>query len=253
MTELALPLLYAFAGMLFLIEHLFPAHPLKSDVLWYLRAGLINTMVFGVFVLVESVWSNYANSWSLFSLSESFSAPLTAFIAYFIFTFFAYWWHRLRHHSNLIWRVFHQLHHSPKRLQTLTAFYIHPLDMAADLIISNSIIYLLLGLNLEAASWYILMTGTAGFLIHANIRLPRWIGYVFQTPEMHRLHHKSGHHAQNYSDIVWWDMLFGTYCNPSEDVEECGFSEEKEGKTIHMLLTQDLFVLQNPILKQKEK
>ncbi len=244
MTELALPLLYAIAGILLLLEHLFPAHPIKSEWRWYVRAALINAIVFAVFILVENIWSTHASSWSVFSLSKSLSAPLTALLAYFIFTFFAYWWHRLRHHSAFAWRVFHQLHHSPKRLQTLTAYYIHPLDMVADLTISNSLIYLLLGLNLEAAAWYILITGVAGFLIHANIRLPRWVGYVFQTPEMHRLHHKSGHHAQNYADIVWWDMLFGTYCNPHQDIEECGFSANKESKVIPMLLTQDLSVTQ---------
>jgi len=240
MTELALPLLYAIAGLLFLLEHIFPAHPLEIKWRWYARAVIINAMVFGVYLGVEAVWENYANSWSVFSLSELLSAPSAAFLAYFIFTFFAYWWHRLRHSSPLAWRIFHQLHHSPKRLQTLTAYYIHPLDMLADLSMSNFIVFILLGLNLEAAALYILITGVAGFLVHANIRLPRWVGYVFQTPEMHRLHHKSEHHAQNYADIVWWDMLFGTYCNPKKDIEQCGFSKEKEKKVIPMLLTQDL-------------
>jgi len=240
MIELALPLLYAIAGVLIFIEHRFPAHPLMVKWKWYIRAIFINALVMGVFILVDSFWASFADRWSIFSLSEKLSAPLSAFIAYFIFTFFAYWWHRLRHASPLIWRIFHQLHHSPKRLQTLTAFYIHPLDMVADLFISNTIVYLLLGLNLEAAAWYILITGTAGLVVHANIRLPRWVGYVFQTPEMHRLHHKINHHAHNYSDIVWWDMIFGTYCNPKEDIEECGFSAKQESQIIPMLLTQDL-------------
>lgn len=240
MTELALPLLYIIAAGLFVIEHTFPAHPLKVEWHWYLRAGLMNALVFSVFLMVEKLWTNYADSASLFSLSESLAAPQAAFIAYFIFTFFAYWWHRLRHSSQFVWRVFHQLHHSPQRLQTLTAYYIHPLDMVADLFVSNTIVYLMLGLNFEAAAWYILITGVAGFLVHANIRLPRWIGYVFQTPEMHRLHHKSGHHAQNYSDIVWWDMLFGTYENPKKDIESCGFSEDQENKILPMLLSKDI-------------
>ncbi len=240
MTELALPLLYVIAGGLLIIEHLFPAHPLKPDWRWYTRAVVINAIVFGVFFLVEALWSKYANSWSVFSLSDSLPAPLAALVTYFMFTFVAYWWHRLRHNSPLIWRIFHQLHHSPQRLQTLTAYYIHPLDMTADLAISNTLVYLLLGLNLEAASWYILITGVAGFIIHANIRLPRWLGYVFQTPEMHRLHHKSGHHSQNYADIVWWDMLFGTYSNPCQDIEMCGFPEKVENKVLAMLATKDL-------------
>ena len=240
MIELALPLLYTFAAVLMFIEHRFPAHPLMIEKKWYARAIIVNALAFVVYIVVDAVWNHVANGWSVFSLSDSLSAPLAAFVAYFAFTFLGYWWHRLRHASPLAWRLFHQLHHSPKRLQTLTAFYIHPLDMTFDLLITNSIVFVLLGLNLEAAAWFLLITGSAGFLIHANIRLPRWVGYVFQTPEMHRLHHKSGHHSQNYSDIVWWDMLFGTYCNPKQDVDSCGFSEDRESKITSMLLTKKI-------------
>ena len=107
--------------------------------------------------------------------------------------------------------------------------------MTVTLFISNTIVFVLLGLNFAAAAWYTLITGFAGFFIHANIRVPRQVGYVFQTPEMHRLHHKVNHHANNYSDIVCWDMLFGTYCNPREDIDQCGFDEETETKVFQLL------------------
>ena len=46
------------------------------------------------------------------------------------------------------------------------------------------------------------------------MRTPRWVGWFFQRPEMHRIHHEHGRHRNNYGDIPWWDMLFGTYENP---------------------------------------
>lgn len=177
---------------------------------------------------------------SLFNLSEGVHPLVGAFLAYFIFTFAVYWWHRARHASDFLWKTFHQLHHSPKRIETLTAYYIHPLDLLANLIISNTIVFIILGLDAEGAAWYTTITGIAGFIIHANIHLPRQVGYVFQTPEMHRLHHKSDHHANNYSDIVWWDMIFGTYENPKTNIEQCGFSEKSEEKIFSMLLTRDI-------------
>jgi len=238
---LALPLVYTIAGILLVIERVSPAHKTTASKSWYGRAIVINALQFGIFIFFDHLWTKYAGSWSVFNLVGEMHPAASAFLAYFIFTFVVYWWHRLRHHSPFFWRVFHQLHHSPQRIETLTAYYIHPLDMLVDLLISNSIVFLLLGLDLEAAAWYTLFTGTAGFLIHANIHLPRWVGYVFQTPEMHRLHHKSGHHAHNYSDIVWWDMLFGTYCNPKQNIEQCGFSSEQEARVIPMLLGKDLF------------
>lgn len=62
----------------------------------------------------------------------------------------------------------------------------------------------------------------------SNVRTPRWVGFVFQRPEMHRIHHQHGRHKNNYGDITWWDMLFGTYENPEEWTRTCGFDAEME-------------------------
>lgn len=242
MVVLALPLLYTVALALMWLEHKYPAKKIAKEKSWYVRALLVNALVLMVFFAVDYLWEHYAGAYSLFHFSDQLSPFLGAMLGYFIFTFVVYWWHRLRHASSFVWRLFHQLHHSPKRIETLTAYYIHPLDMLANLLISNTIVYILLGLNIEAAAWYTFITGTAGFLIHANINMPRKAGYVFQTPKMHRLHHKSGHHAQNYSDIVWWDMLFGTYANPKEEIAQCGFSNKNEKRLWDMLRGKELHI-----------
>ncbi len=249
MAEFALIVVYTSAGFLIGLEYLFPAHPNKLQAVWYLRALLINAINILVFYLVDSYMVKINIDIAVFDLSQ-LPPVIGAAIAYFIFTFVVYWWHRLRHSSNFFWKYFHQLHHSPTRIEALTAYYIHPLDMLANLLISNVIVFILLGLNINAASWYTIITGVAGLLIHANIRLPRQVGYVFQTPEMHRLHHKSNHHAHNYSDIVWWDMLFGTYRNPEFDIDECGFSGKKEQQLLKMLLGHDLNIEMKSELSQ---
>jgi hypothetical protein len=78
------------------------------------------------------------------------------------------------------------------------------------------------------------------WLDHTNVKTPRWIGYVFQRPEMHRIHHEYAMHRNNYGDIVWWDMLFGTYENPKEFTTHCGFDDEKEQELIPMLQFKDV-------------
>ena len=236
---LALPLTLLLGALLVALEHHFPAHDLEPEPRWYVRAVVVNAVQLLVFVAVGNLWEGWDDRWSL-HLTSGAPPFAGACVAYFVFTFAIYWWHRARHASPLLWRVFHQFHHSPKRIQALTAYYIHPLDMFVGLSISNIILFPLLGVNVEAAAWYTLITGLAGFFIHANLRVPRAVGYVFQTPEMHRLHHKRGHHAHNYSDIVWWDMLFGTYSNPREDIEACGFDEFSERKVVPLLLGRDL-------------
>ncbi len=239
MNEMTLPIIYLTAAVLFTWEHLFPAHKSKPQLKWYIRAIFINTINVFVFVFFAAI-VEAAELPSLLNIGKNINPLAGAFIAYFIFTFVVYWWHRARHASDFLWRAFHQLHHSPKRIETLTAYYIHPLDMIANLIISNTIVFGILGLGVEGAAWYTVITGIAGFIIHANIRLPRQVGYVFQTPEMHRLHHKSNHHANNYSDIVWWDMIFGTYENPTTDIEHCGFDKKSEAKIFSMLFARDI-------------
>ena len=52
--------------------------------------------------------------------------------------------------------------------------------MIVVLTISHLILFPLLGLDLEAAAWYLVLTGCAGFFIHANIRVPRAVGYVLR-------------------------------------------------------------------------
>ncbi len=240
MPEYALPIMLLSGVVILVWEHLFPAHPMEPKTGWYVRALLVNAFQLLVFMAVEHLWNAWNKAWSL-NLMPAASPFVGACVAYFVFTFAIYWWHRARHASPMLWRVFHQFHHSPKRIQTLTAYYIHPLDMFVGITISNVILFPLLGLDFAAAAWYTLITGFAGFFIHANIHVPRVVGYVFQTPEMHRLHHKRGHHANNYSDIVWWDMMFGTYANPIIDIERCGFDDTSEKEVIPLLLGREIY------------
>ena len=41
-------------------------------------------------------------------------------------------------------------------------------------------------------------------------------------------------------DIVWWDMLFGTYENPRDFKYTCGFDDRKEQRLFDMLAYQDV-------------
>jgi sterol desaturase/sphingolipid hydroxylase (fatty acid hydroxylase superfamily) len=68
-----------------------------------------------------------------------------------------------------------------------------------------------------------------------NIKTPHWMGYIFQRPEMHRIHHERSKHYNNFSDLPIWDMIFGTYENPKKRDMTCGFKTERESKLIEML------------------
>ena len=78
------------------------------------------------------------------------------------------------------------------------------------------------------------------FFYHTNVKTPHWVGYFFQRPEMHRIHHEYERHQNNYGDITWWDMLFGTYQNPDEFVSRCGFDAIREEQLVPMLAFRDV-------------
>lgn len=228
-----------FAGC-FVLEKLLPGWPLPKVRTWPLRVIAINGAQLGVVLLAGISWERWLSSASLFHLSDHVSDVSAGLIAYFIATFIFYWWHRLRHESDLLWRIFHQIHHSAQRLEVITSFYKHPVEMVVNSIIGSVLVYTVLGLNLEAAAIYTLCTALGEFFYHANVRTPHWVGYVFQRPEMHRIHHEFGHHTNNYGDITWWDMLFGTYDNPKTWNGRCGYEDAREQRLLDMLRFRDV-------------
>lgn len=222
----------------FVFERLFAGWRLPKVHSWYTRVVLINIAQLGVVTAAGALWERWLAGTSLFHL------PLSTwpggFAAYFLATFVFYWWHRARHQSDLLWRLFHQIHHSPARLEVITSFYKHPQEMIVNSLIGSVLVYSILGLSLQAGAVYTLFTALGEFFYHTNVRTPRWIGYIFQRPEMHRIHHEYGKHKNNYGDFVIWDMLFGTYENPRDWNGRCGFDEELELRLGDMLKFRDV-------------
>lgn len=223
----------------FVVERLVPGWPLPRVRTWPLRVVLVNLVQLGVVLLAGASWERWLSAVSVFDLSQLRPA-VGGLLAYFIATFIFYWWHRWRHEYDLLWRGFHQIHHSPQRLEVITSFYKHPVEMIVNSLIGSLLVYTLLGLSLQGGAIYTLCTALGEFFYHTNVKTPRWVGYFFQRPEMHRIHHQYRRHKNNYGDITWWDMLFGTYENPKEWRHTCGFDADKEQRLLAMLAYQDV-------------
>jgi sterol desaturase/sphingolipid hydroxylase (fatty acid hydroxylase superfamily) len=228
----------------FILERAVPGWALPKVRTWPLRVLAINAVQLCVVLLAGISWERWLAPYSLLHLGQRFSPLVCGALAYFIATFVFYWWHRLRHENDFLWLGFHQIHHSPQRLEVITSFYKHPVEMVVNSIIGSVLVFSVLGLSLEGAAMYTFFTAIGEFFYHTNVKTPRWIGYVFQRPEMHRIHHRHGHHKNNYGDIVWWDMLFGTYENPQHWEYSCGFDAEKEERLREMLAFKDVHAKQ---------
>jgi len=235
-----LPTILAIFVLCVAIERLQPGWALPRVRTWPLRVLAINGIQLGVVLLAGVSWERWLSQASLLHLSNHLSPAAGGVLAYVIATFVFYWWHRARHEVNALWRLFHQIHHSPQRLEVITSFYKHPLEMVVNSVIGSLLVFALLGLSPQAGAVYTLCTAVGEFFYHTNVRTPRWVGWFFQRPEMHRIHHQHGRHRNNYGDITWWDMLFGTYENPPSWDDRCGFDDDKEQQLLPMLAWRDV-------------
>ena len=237
-----LALVIALAVTLIIVERIWPARELPRVPNWWARVLFVNVVQLGLVVLAGLSWDRWLHSVALFHLRDHLGVAAQGFIAYFISTFVYYWWHRWRHESAWFWRFCHQLHHSPARIELVTSFYKHPLEITINSVISSSLVYLLLGCSVEAGALYTFLTAIAEYFYHLNLRTPRWIGWLIQRPESHRIHHQYRHHTQNFADLPLWDALFGTCHNPRREAvpDRCGYDDWREDRFDDMLAFRDV-------------
>ncbi len=225
----------------FVAERAVPGRELPEAPGWYGRAALLNIAQLGIVLLAARYWNRWFQGSSMFQISHIIPPPLAGFVAWFVGTFCFYWWHRGRHHFGPLWRIFHQVHHSPARIEMITSFYKHPVEIIADSVLSSTLLFCLLGASPQAAAWFNVYAVAGEYFYHSNLRTPHWVGYFLQRPEHHSIHHQLDVHKFNYGDITWWDRLFGTFRDTDEFAPACGFPENHEANLRRMIAFHDSY------------
>ena len=151
---------------------------------------------------------------------------------------FAY--HRASHAVPALWRLSHQLHHSPQRIDISGSVLFHPFEMVVQVLLQLFVTVIVLGLDPLAAALTGVVAAFYGLFQHWNVHTPRWLGYVVQRPEAHCVHHRRGVHAFNYGDLPLWDLLFGSFRNPQAFHGECGFETPADRRVGAMLGWRDV-------------
>lgn len=141
----------------------------------------------------------------------------TIIVSFLTLDFFGGWLvHITEHKVHLLWR-FHVVHHADNNVDVTTGLRHHPVES----ILRG--VFFFMGIFVSGAPMYavmifqtILVLSTA--FTHANINMPAWldkgVGYVFVSPNMHKVHH---HRKQPFTDSNYgavlsiWDRLLGTY------------------------------------------
>lgn len=126
-----------------------------------------------------------------------------------------YWWHRLNHESQFLWR-FHEVHHLDEFLDTSSALRFHFGEVLLSSVARAGVI-LILGVPLLSVVVFETLLALVTMFHHSNVRLPprleRALSFLIVTPSIHWVHHHALRQDtdSNYSGVLSiWDPLFGS-------------------------------------------
>lgn len=151
----------------------------------------------------------WPSHWPL--LAQGVLAVLVAELPY-------YWFHRLSHEMEPLWR-FHSVHHSAPRLYWLNAVRFHPVDAFVGYAIQVFPL-VVLGCSPIVLAWHATFLGVHGPFQHSNLPLRLGpLNWVFSMAELHRWHHSTNEEEGNTNyggNLIVWDVVFGTRYLPQE-------------------------------------
>lgn len=240
LDPISLTVLGMYAGLM-IWEALFPARPLTKMKFWKLKGLSFFAGFFFLSSYLPIMVDPWLSQYQLINLSEVGTIPSMIF-AILIYELGAFAYHWSMHRFDFMWRTFHQMHHSSERIDTYSAYIFSPLDMIGWTMLGSISLVWIVGLSPQAATATLLILTFLGIFQHANIKTPRWLGYLIQRPESHNIHHGRGIHKYNYADLPLWDILFGTFYNPSTYETEVGFYKGASNRIGDMLLFKDVSV-----------
>lgn len=225
--------------VLMIAEEVFPGRPLPRIKYWKAKGISAFVIYFFLSTYLPLLWNETLSQYQLMDMSF-LGDYFGAVVALLIYEFGVYIWHFSMHKSNLLWRVFHQMHHSAERVDAYGAFFFSFMDMIGFTLLTSLALVVAGGFTVQATIYAIYGATFLAVIQHANIKTPQWMGYIFQRPESHSIHHAKGIHAFNYSDLPVFDIILGTFNNPKEFASETGFYDGASSRIVDMLLFKDI-------------
>src|SRR5258706_7007018 len=231
-TILSPAIIVGVALLLMGLERIFPYAPQKllragffTDLTGY---GLLQSYVLGFAISRLIRFIEHHTGWSKLGLVSNW--PVLGQLAFFfvIHDFYIYWFHRLQHRSNLLWRT-HEAHHSVDDVDWLSGTRSH----ALEIMINQTIEFLpivVLGAAPEVALMKATLDAVWGMYIHSNLDVRAgMLQRVLNGPQMHRWHHATELPlpGRNFATkLAIWDWLFGTAYLPDNKPARYGLLDE---------------------------
>ncbi len=223
---------------LLILERVFPARKLPAVRYWTLKGLVFFVLIMVLSAVTPALTVGALGKHSLLDLS-GLGILGGGLLMLLVSEFVGYFLHRAFHNVSFLWRWVHQLHHSAERLDVLGAAFISPNEVILGGVL-NTIVVMALGVSPDAAAIAGGVQVFASIFQHANVKTPRFVGYLLQRPEAHSIHHARGVHAYNYGNITLFDILFGTFRNPKEFSAVQGFWDGASSKIGPMLIGRDV-------------
>ena len=222
-VQIISPLVICISAILFIaLERLFPYDKGQkvlrlgfwTDLIWY---TIFQSYVLALLISAIISWTDGHTGLSRFHIVSGLPVSFQILFFFVIHDFYIYWFHRLQHHSRILWRI-HEAHHSVRDVDWLAGSRSHSLEI----LINQTIEFMPMTL-LGAAPVVPIIKGMIdavwGMYIHSNLdvhtgNLQRFI----DGPEMHRWHHaiEITEGGINFATkLAIWDWLFGTKYLPA--------------------------------------
>ena len=186
----------------------------------------MQSYLLGIVITHFSAWLDGVTGLSRLHLVSAW--PVWVQVVFFVFThdLYIYLFHRLQHHSPLLWRI-HEAHHATTDVDWMSGARSHALEILINQTIEFAPI-VLLGAAPEVTLIKLTLDSMWGMYIHANIdvrtgRLQR----IINGPEMHRWHHAIEiRDGVNFATkFAFWDWMFGTAYRPAHKPSGFGITD----------------------------
>ena len=128
-----------------------PARKLPVMKNWVLRGMTAFAVFFFLSSYLPIFWDEYLAQFQIFDLS-SFGVLGGTALGLIIYEFGLYIWHWAMHKYDILWKVFHQMHHSAERMDTYGAFYFSPMDMIGFTFMGSLCFTIIAGLDPQAVT-----------------------------------------------------------------------------------------------------
>jgi hypothetical protein len=133
----------------------------------------------------------------------------------------------------------HQIHHSARRLEILTSFYKHPVEIWINSLLSSLIVFPLFGCSVEAVSYYTLFIALGEFFIIGTLRHPAG-SVTFSSGRNPIACTINSGITPIISATCRSGTCFGTFRNPAKFRGRCGYEDWREDRFDDMVAFRDV-------------